>query len=135
MYDTQEVNDFIAQWPESPDRCRDAFLVLHRFLLNLDGVNIEFHPRPGITYSLRGVNPKRSDYPLMVLVDVIEDQPRWLSVCFYERLVSDPDSRGERVPGGLLGEDGLCFDVDSFDDSLLDYLQQRIEEVWKGAGD
>ena len=134
MRDLQEIDIFIDDWPESPDRCRDAFARLYRFIADLDGVAVEFHARLGITYSLRGVHAAGSDRPLIVMVDVIEDQPRWLSVCFYDAMVSDPQSRGDRVPGGLLGEDGICFDVESFDEALIGYLQQRIEEAWRDGG-
>ena len=134
MRDLQDIDVFIEDWPESPDRCRDAFELLYWFLRDLDGVAVEFHERLGITYSLRGLHAARADRPLLVMVDVIEDQPRWLSVCFYDAMVSDPDSRGDRVPGGLLGEDGICFDVESFDAELIGYLQQRIEEAWKSGG-
>ncbi len=129
MGSSKEIETFVEQWPESPDRCREVFQNLYQYLAQLQGTAIEFHARPGITYSLRGVPANESTYPLFVMVDVIEDQPRWLSVCFYEQMVSDPAQRGDSVPGGLLGEDGLCFDVDSFDESLIDYLKSRISEA------
>lgn len=68
------------------------------------------------------------------MVDVIEDDPRWLSVCFYEEMVTDPEERGDSVPGGLLGEDGICFDVDAFDETLLSYIKQRITEASQAGG-
>lgn len=135
MKNHKEIDSFIAQWPDSPDRCRELFTRLYAFLKTLDGAGIDFHARPGITYSMRGVPAGESDYGLFVMVDVIEEQPRWLSVCFYEQMVSDPDSRGDRVPGGLLGEDGICFDAESYDESLLAYLCERINEACKAAGE
>ena len=129
MGDHSDVSLFIKQWPDSPDRCREIFGDFYALLGQVNGGGIEFHARPGITYSLRGVPPGDSSYPLFVMIDVIEDRPRWLSVCFYEHMVSDPEGRGDRVPGGLLGEDGICFDVDSYDEGLIDYLKQRIEEA------
>jgi len=126
---SSEVELFIEQWPDSPDGCREAFETLYRYLASIDGAKTEFYARPPVTYSLRGAPVKGSSCPLFVMVDVIEDTPRWLSVCFYEQMVSDPESRGDSVPGGLLGEDGVCFDVDSFDKALIDYIKERISEA------
>lgn len=125
----KETDLFIEQWPDSPDGCRQAFETLYRFLCAMEAGTIEFHARPPITYSLRGIPGQDSPYPLFVMVDVIEETPRWLSVCFYEQTVSDPEGRGDRVPGGLLGEDGICFDIDAFDGALLDYIEERITEA------
>lgn len=129
MENNKELELFIEQWPDSPDRCRQVFEEFYAFLAQLAGGVVEFHARPGITYSLRGVPEKESSYPLFVMIDVIEDQPRWLSVCFYEQMVRDPDIRGDSVPGGLLGEDGICFDIESFDAELIGYLKERIGEA------
>lgn len=131
----KEIDSFIEAWPESPDRCRELFQKLFDFLKQLDQSNIEFHTRPGITYSMRGVPDGESEYALFVMVDVIEDQPRWLSVCFYEQMVTDPDARGDSVPGGLLGEDGICFDADSYDDGLYGYLCERISEACRAVSE
>ena len=67
------------------------------------------------------------------MVDVIEDTPRWLSVCFYQDLVSDSDGRGDSVPGGLLGENAICFDMEQADDGQLLYLKRRLDEAWMQA--
>lgn len=131
----KEIDSFVEKWPQSPDRCRDLFQKIYDFLKQLDGAGIEFHVRPGITYSLRGVPDGESEYALFVMADVIEDQPRWLSVCFYEQMVSDPDGRGDSVPGGLLGEDGICFDAESHDDALFAYLCERINEACKAVSE
>lgn len=133
MDHNREIETFIAQWPESSDSCRRVFSRLFDFLSGLKGAEIEFRFRPGISYSLRGVPADVSDVPLFVMIDVIEDQPRWLSVCFYQQMVTDPEGRGDLIPGGLLGEDGLCFDVESEDASVIQYLQQRITEACKAA--
>lgn len=130
----REIESFIAQWPEAANGCRELFQDLYRFLRELDGTEMEYHARPGITYSLRGTHAGSSDRPLFVMVDVIEDDPRWLSVCFYEEMVTDPEERGDSVPGGLLGEDGVCFDVDAFDETLLSYIKQRITEASQAGG-
>ena len=124
-----ELNDFIDQWPESMAECKQIFLDLRDFLHNLEKTNLEFLARPGVTYSLRGVHLEQKEKPLFVMVDVIDADPRWLSVCFYGQMVSDPDERGDFVPGGLLGEDGLCFDIESVSDGVLEYVKQRITEA------
>ena len=76
----EAVDAFIDQWPESPDGCREVFTRLFDFLKRLADTQIEFYARPGITYSLRGIPARREGYPLFVIIDVIEEQPRWLSV-------------------------------------------------------
>ena len=125
----EEIEEFIDQWPDSSNNCQAVFSRLYDFLKRLSGTRIEFHARPGISYSLRGIPETTGDFPLFVMIDVIDDQPRWLSVCFYEQLVNDDEGWGDTVPGGLLGEDGLCFDVESEDDEMINYLQQLIAEA------
>ena len=125
----EEIETFINQWPENSNGCQAVFSRLYDFLKRLSSTRIEFHARPGITYSLRGIPENAGVFPLFVMIDVIDDEPRWLSVCFYEELVNDDEGRGDSVPGGLLGEDGLCFDVESEDDELINYLQQLIAEA------
>jgi hypothetical protein len=67
------------------------------------------------------------------MVDVIEDQPRWLSVCFFGEMVQDPEERGAAVPGGLLGADALCFDLETCTGDQLDYVAKRIVEAHRAA--
>ena len=64
------------------------------------------------------------------MVDVIDDDPadRWLSVCFFGDTITDPVGMGDLVPGGLLGQDGHCFDVEAV--SMLDYVKERIQEAY-----
>jgi hypothetical protein len=95
-------------------------------------VAYEFHPRPGVTYSLRASVPGHSR-PLFVMIDVIEDQPRWLSVCFFGDMVQDPEERGAFVPGGLLGQDALCFDLEVCVEETVSYVAARLEEAYRNA--
>jgi len=37
------------------------------------------------------------------------------------------------VPGGLLGQDGYCFDLLSSDSEEVDYVAQRIQEAHAAA--
>lgn len=128
-----EIEAFIEQWPDEPGCCRGPFARLYHFVKTLERSAVSFHVREGISYSLRTAHRDATDKELFVMVDVIDDTPRWLSVCFYEKMVSDPETRGDSVPGGLLGEDGICFDVDSPEPGLLDYLQQRIIEAHRAC--
>ncbi|MGD9223344.1 MAG: hypothetical protein PVH22_08865, partial [Desulfobacteraceae bacterium] len=112
----QELQSFIDDWNDTEERNKQAFIRLKSRLAAMDGVRLEFLPRPGVTYSLRAVHQNQKDRALFVMVDVIEDDPRWLSVCFYGDMVADPDEQGDFVPEGLLGEDAACFDIDQFDD-------------------
>lgn len=127
----QELEDFIGQWDDS-EECKKAFLELRNHLTTIEDSVIEFLPRPGVTYSLRGTLPGNSK-PLFVMVDVIEDSPRWLSVCFYGDMITDPDSHGDLIPGGLLGEDGYCFDMEEYSAEKTEYLKARISEAHKNS--
>ncbi len=111
-----------------------AFLRLKTALEQKEGVSLDFIPRPGVTYSLRATHAMQKEKPLFVMVDVIEDAPRWLSVCFYGDMISDPEDMGDFVPEGLLGEDAMCFDIDRWDDHLIAYVESRMDEAWQYAG-
>ena len=67
------------------------------------------------------------------MVDVIDDDPesRWLSVCFYESMIKDKDDLGDLIPGGLLGEDGYCFDLYENESDMVTYLKERINEAYE----
>ena len=130
---TEELEAFVSTW-ESCD-AKDAFLVFRQTLEAVDGVNLDFKARPGITYSLRGAHPAQQERDLFVLIDVIDDDPeqRWLSVCFYDDLVTDEQEQGDWVPGGLMGEDARCFNVDEADEDLVTYVVERIREAGTAA--
>lgn len=129
----QAMHNFLAGWAEGPDGNKSGFLRLQRLLASLTGAECEFIARPGITYSLRGALPA-GNRPLFVMIDVIEDQPRWLSVCFYADQVTDPEELGAFVPGGLLGEDACCFDLETSGEEALAYVEARICEACRAAG-
>ena len=50
-------------------------------------------------------------------------------MCFYDDMVEDPDEKGNFVPGGLLGEDGCCFDLYEHDEDMILHIEQRIDEA------
>jgi hypothetical protein len=124
---------FIDEWTETEARNKKAFLEFKDFLSGQEGVALDFVPREGVTYSLRAAYCDQQDRPLFVMVDVIEDQPRWLSVCFYGEMVTDPEEKGDFVPEGLLGEDAVCFDVEAYDGAFQDYIKQRMGEALEHA--
>ncbi len=133
----EELAGFIAGWQVDGLRTREAFVHLKELLLKNDQSLISFHARPGITASLRAhIAPGQGgEGPLYVMVDVIDDDPeqRWLSVCFYGDRINDPDERGDFVPGGLLGQDAVCFDYDGENAALLHYIEIRIAESYAAS--
>jgi len=132
----QQVNKtieaFLMAWKDDSEDVKQGFVRLKNSLTAQAGVTLEFHPRPGLTYSLRASHPQHSR-PLLAMIDVIEDQPRWLSVCFFGDMIQDPEERGAFVPGGLQGEDALCFDLDTCTEEELAYVEARIAEACRSA--
>lgn len=129
----QELQSFIDDWSNTDERNKEAFVRLKSYLAAKEGIQLDFIPRPGVTYSLRAVHPNQKQRSLFVMADVIEDDPRWLSVCFYGDMVTDPEEVGDFVPEGLLGEDAACFDIDQYDDTLLQYIESRMDEAYQKA--
>jgi hypothetical protein len=125
----QTLQAFIDEWTDTEEKTKAAFVQLKNFLERKAGVNLDFIPRPGVTYSLRAAHENQQSRQLFVMVDVIEDQPRWLSVCFYGEMIEDPAEQGDYVPGGLLGEDAICFDIEAFDADQLKYIEARLDEA------
>jgi hypothetical protein len=99
------------------------------------GVSFAFKGRAGVSYSLRAKHENQKGRDLFVMVDVIDDDPeaRWLSVCFYGDLITDPDEKGDLVPGGLAGDDGYCFNLDEWDENEIAYLEERLGEACANA--
>ncbi len=130
-----ELDAFLAQWTDTESRNKAAFERLLNTLKSLDGVALALNARPGVSYSLRVSHPDQQDRALFAMVDVIDDDPanRWLSVCFYRDLVTDPEELGDEVPEGLLGEDAICFDVDAYEEDLLTYVETRLKEAHAAA--
>jgi len=131
-----QVQEFIDNWKQDDLGIKPIFISLLGELTNKEAAEIEFHARPSITYSLRGIHKKQTDRPLFVMIDVIDDDPtqRWLSVCFFGDTIADPEELGDLIPGGLLGSDGYCFDITEADESLRQYVGSRIQEAYRHAG-
>jgi len=129
----QLLNTFIAEWKDSPEKSKDTFVHFKEYLSNKEGVILDFIARPGVTYSLRAVHKDQTEKELFVMVDVIEDVTRWLSICFYGDMITDVEEKGDFVPGGLLGEDAVCFDLEEQDEALVKYIEGRLDEAWVSA--
>ena len=91
--------------------------------------------RPGVSYSLRATHALQKKRALFLIMDIINDDPenRWLSVCFYPDMITDPEHKGNLIPLGLLGEDGYCFDLEKWDEAYLNYLEVRQDEAYNSA--
>ena len=133
----KEIQDFIAAWQENDSKTRQAFTELFEHLQTLDNTELSFNARPGVSYSLRPRRKDQKSRSLFAMVDVIDDDPneRWLSVCFYGEMISDPDEMGDLIPEGLLGEDGYCFDLYEYDEDEIGYLKQRLSQAHDNAGE
>jgi len=127
----EELELFVDQWEETDTRTKKAFESIMNHLMAMEDVELTFHPRPGVTYSLRPKHKNQTDRALFAMADVIDDDPgeRWLSVCFYGDMISDPEEMGDLIPEGLLGDDGYCFDLYEYDASELAYIKERLDEA------
>ena len=130
----QSLTAFIEKWEKDGSQVKDVFEQLREKLHNKENTTLTFNARPGVSYSLRAsrVMDDNEDPQLYALIDVIDDDPenRWLSVCFYDGTVSDPDQRGNLIPQGILGDDGYCFDVNENDEPSTLFLTQKIDEAF-----
>ncbi len=133
--DQKDIDALVQQWDDSGNRCKDCFLRLKKYCEDLNGIDLYWHARPGITYSLRAKHTHQTSRDLFAMVDIIDDDPtlRWLSVCFYNDMIRDPDGAGDFVPEGLFGKDALCFDVEGWDEEQLAYVESRLNEACAAA--
>ncbi|MBC8207809.1 MAG: hypothetical protein H8E79_01400 [Desulfobulbaceae bacterium] len=129
----RDLNEFVDAWQETTEKNKEVFLHFLEYLGQKKDVTLDFIPRPGLTYSLRAVHAKQKNKSLFVMVDVIEGEPRWLSICFYGDMITDPEEKGDSVPGGLLGEDAVCFDLEEKNELLIGYIKARLDEACQNA--
>ena len=131
----REIESFLEEWTGDKQPMRDWFRQFYQELSSMDGVTLTFVARPGVSYSIRPVHKNQTERDKFAIVDVIDDDPkeRWLSVCFYEDMITDPRERGELIPGGLSGSDGYCFDMYENDEALGRDLLERLREAGKAA--
>lgn len=108
---------------------------IYAHLKTLPDTTLDFNERPKVSYSLRPRHNSQKNRSLFAMMDVIDDDPddRWLSVCFYGEMITDPDEAGDLIPEGLLGEDGYCFDLYSYDKDEVEYLKQRLTQAHDNA--
>ena len=130
-----ELETLLTNWKDNDNQTRKAFTELVDHLKTLSDTTLDFVGRPGVSYSLRPRHAAQNKRPLFAMVDVIDDDPedRWLSVCFYGEMVTDPQEAGDLVPEGLLGEDGYCFDMYEYDEQEVGYLKKRLTEAHSNA--
>lgn len=131
----REVETFIGLWQTGDEAMKNCFLELYRCVADLSATSLTFIARPKISYSLRPKHRHQQGRELFAIIDVIDDTPeeRWLSVCFYGDMITDPEERGELIPGGLAGSDGYCFDVYETDTAVTLYLKARLLEAHGNA--
>ncbi|MCA1787246.1 MAG: hypothetical protein ABR534_14815 [Desulfotignum sp.] len=132
-----ELDQFIADWKDNDTHTKKAFEELLAHVKTLDKTEMEFISRPNVSYSVRPRHLEQKKRSLFAMVDVIDDDPqeRWLSICFYGEMITDPDETGDLIPGGLLGEDGYCFDLDAYDADEIAYIKQRLTQAHDNAPD
>lgn len=131
-----EISLFLREWASGEEHPMQKWLQLFFDTVSrLDDVELQFVARPGVSYSIRPKRTCQQDRELFAMIDVIDDDPaeRWLSVCFYGDMISDPKEHGEIIPGGLAGSDGYCFDMFADDKELAHYLVDRLVEAHVAA--
>jgi len=141
MFSSEEENaemvDLFERWIDDSENIKPAFVKLQEQLSAKENARLSFKSRPGVSYSLRANVGKAGDMEgrLFVMVDIVDDDPenRWLSVCFYGDMITDPNEEGDLVPEGLLGEDGYCFDLYEYDEAAISYLEQRVDEAYANS--
>ena len=130
----QELDTFLAWWKDNALQVKKSFVLLKNYVTDKTDLAFVFRARPGVSYSLRVKHKLQTKRVLFVIMDVIDDpENRWLSICFYPDMITDPDDKGVLIPLGLLGEDGYCFDVEEWDDVYLQYLLARLDEAHENA--
>lgn len=130
-----EIEVFLGDWQGEHQPVRYWFGSFYQELTTMSGVTLAFMARPGVSYSLRPRLQNGNGREFFAIIDVIDDDPenRWLSVCFYEDMITDPERRGESIPGGLGGSDGYCFNLPDDDNDLGRYLIARLREARAAA--
>ncbi len=125
-----EIGRFLQEWKSGGEQpVKRWFQLFFDTVKTMENVELQFVSRPGVSYSIRPKHLNQKERELFTMIDVIDDAERWLSVCFYGDMISDPGERGEVIPGGLAGSDGYCFDMFEDDEDLANYLVDRLVEA------
>jgi len=134
--DFENLSHVLETWTRDELNMKGAFLRLMERFMKKEKVVLSFVPRPGVSYSLRAsIGRKNETDRLVTLIDIVDDDPdeKWLSVCFYDACVNDPAGEGNMVPEGVLGIDGYCFDLYENSESIIAYVEQRIDEAYENT--
>ncbi|MBW2620009.1 MAG: hypothetical protein JRC56_01585, partial [Deltaproteobacteria bacterium] len=59
----QQFESFIENWTETQEQNKKAFVRLKDYMASKPGVNLDFIPREGLTYSLRAVHEDQKNKP------------------------------------------------------------------------
>ena len=130
----QELETFLAGWEDNALQVKKTFHLLKEHLADKGDLSFVFKARPSVSYSLRAKHFQQTNRGLFVIVDVIDEpENRWLSICFYPDMITDPQDKGVLIPLGLLGEDGYCFDLEEWDEEYQHYLTTRLDEAYENA--
>lgn len=131
----EEYTAFLEEWKEDPLGCKPVLKSYIDLLSKQEGVELSYRCRPGVSYSVRARGKAQHDRDFFVMVDVVDDDPseRWLSICFYADMVTDPREVGDIAPGGLNDEDACCFNYDEADEEIAAYLGERLLEGARAA--
>ena len=126
----------LNEWPSEQALLKQWFIELLDVLRAQEEAELSLVSREGISHSIRGERPGGGrQRPVFTLLDVIvsSTDPWFLSVCFYEDDIKDPDEKGDVVPDGLLGETACCFDLDEDEPDMLPYIKARLQEAYESA--
>lgn len=129
-----EVERFLDEWEDTALKVKKSFVLLKNYVADKAETTFSFKARPGVSYSLRVKHRLQQSRELFLIMDVIDEpENRWLSICFYPDMITDPVDKGVLIPLGLLGEDGYCFDYEEWDEDYLQYLKTRLDEAYDKA--
>lgn len=122
------IQNFFEQW-EDTSGMKALCGALYTHMAGFSGLRLEFVARPGVSYSIRLLGQGRES--IAALLDIIDDDPeeRWLSLCFPDAIVTDPDGEGDQIPKGLNGNDARCFSIDAIAEGTEAYLTERLSEA------
>ncbi|MFH1034452.1 MAG: hypothetical protein V1806_08090 [Pseudomonadota bacterium] len=134
---TQQFENFLRQWPASLAGLQKVYIQLKTWAEALPAARSTFVARPGVSHSLRfdlAPRPAGRQRPVFALVDVVDMSGElFLSVCFYEDEINDPQEMGNAIPQGLFQETGYCFDLEDDDPESVAYLAARLNEAHAAA--
>ena len=111
MSDPSSVQEVLAGWPADQEGLARAFEELTRSAAQMTETVVEVITRLGVSHSFRAalLDPSgKRVRPVYFLVDVVvsSTDPWFLSVCYYEDKITDPEELGNPIPQDLFQETG-----------------------------